>query len=128
MFWAFAPSGRNCSVSRSSAALCADNPISSTRMVYSTSNIGLGKTHSGFHFCLIPGLSWPCRKDANAVMGRHHPVAAIDFRVVERSPVHTGLQIVRDDEAWHPAKEPEHPDMGLDPVRKCLRPSRLRVG
>lgn len=61
-------------------------------------------------------------------MGRHHPVAAIDFRVVERSPVHAGLQIVRDDEAWHPAKEPEHPDMGLDPVRKCLRPGRLGVG
>ncbi|MGY3409918.1 hypothetical protein ACVWZV_006031 [Bradyrhizobium sp. GM5.1] len=91
-------------------------------------DIGLGKTHSGFHFCLIPGLSWPCRKDADAVMGRHHPVAAIDFRVVERSPVHAGLQIVRDDEAGHPAKEPEHPDMGLDPVRKCLRPGRLGVG
>ena len=36
-------------------------------------DIGLGKTHSGFHFCLIPGLSWPCRKDADAVMGRYHP-------------------------------------------------------
>jgi hypothetical protein len=37
-------------------------------------------------------------------MGRHHPVAAIDFRVAERSPVHAGFQIVRDDEAGRPAK------------------------
>jgi hypothetical protein len=27
-------------------------------------------------------------------MGRHHPVAAIDFRVVERGPVDAGFQIV----------------------------------
>ncbi len=61
-------------------------------------------------------------------MGRHHPVAAIDFRVVERGPVDAGFQIVGNDKARHPAKEPEHADMGLDPVRQFLRPGCLGVG
>ena len=60
-------------------------------------------------------------------MGRHHPVAAIDLRVVERGPVNAGFQIVGDDKPRHPAKKTEHADMGLDPVRQFLRPGRLGV-
>ena len=61
-------------------------------------------------------------------MRRHHGVAAIDLRIVERGLVHTALEIVGHDETRHAAKEAEHAHMGLDPVRQRLCPGRLRVG
>jgi hypothetical protein len=60
-------------------------------------------------------------------MGRHHPVAAIVFRVVERGPVDAGFQIVGNDKPRHPTKKAGHADMGLDPVRQFLRPGCLGV-
>ena len=61
-------------------------------------------------------------------MRRHHAVAAVDLRVVERRLAHAGLQVVRHDEARHPAEEAEHADMGADPVGQCLAPRRLGIG
>ena len=60
-------------------------------------------------------------------MGRHHPVAAIVFRVVERGPVDPLFQIVGNDKPRHPTKKAEHADMGLDPVRQFLRQGCLGV-
>ena len=44
------------------------------------------------------------------------------------SPVHTALEIIRDDEFSDPAEELEGPLMGRNPVRQTLRPGSLTVG
>ena len=46
-------------------------------------NVGLGKLHPGFNFSLIPRTIRARRQNADAVMRRHHGVAAIDLGIVE---------------------------------------------
>ena len=75
----------------------------------------------------LPGLSWPCRKDADAVLGRHHPVAAFVFQGGRTRRGRRRISDVGNDKPRHPAKKAEHADMGLDPVRKFLRPGCLGV-
>ncbi|MER8543167.1 hypothetical protein NKH17_27825 [Mesorhizobium sp. M1334] len=62
-------------------------------------NAGLGETHSILHFGFIPRLSWPCRKNADAIVGSHHAVAAVDLGIVETGATDARLQIVGNDES-----------------------------
>ena len=91
-------------------------------------DIALGEAYAGLDLRLVAGLARAGRKNADAVMGGHHPVAAIDLGMVERGSLDAGLQIVGHDEARHAAEEAEHPDMGLDPVSQRLRPAGLGIG
>ena len=91
-------------------------------------DVGLGEADAGLDLGLVAGLARSRRQDADAVMGGHHPVAAVDLGVVERGLVDAALQIVGHDQARHAAEEAEHADMGADPVRQRLRPGRLGVG
>ena len=91
-------------------------------------NIALGETHAGLHLGLILRPPRPGRQNADAVMRGHPPVAAIDLGIVERCLVDAGLQIIRHDQARHPAEKPEHADMGANPIGQRLGPTRLAVG
>ena len=91
-------------------------------------DVALGKAHPGFDLGLVARLSRTRRKHADAVMGGHHAVAAIDLRIVERGLVNAALEIVRHDQPRHAAEEAEHPHMRADPVRQRLREGRLGIG
>jgi hypothetical protein len=91
-------------------------------------NVGLGDSHARFDLGLVARAIRTRRQNADAVMRRHHGVAAIDLGIVERSLVHAALEIVGHDETRHAAEEAEHAHMRLDPVRQRLRPGRFGVG
>ena len=61
-------------------------------------------------------------------MGSHFAITAIDFGVVERRFVDPGLQIIGHNEARHATQEPEHADVGPDPIRQRLNPGGLSIG
>ena len=94
----------------------------------SAEDVGLGQTHPGFDHRLVPRLARARRQHADTVMRRHHAVATIELRVVERCLVDPGLEIIRDQEPGHAVVEAEHPHMGADPVRQRLRPYHFGVG
>ncbi len=48
-----------------------------------TQNAGLGETDSVLDLGLVLRASRPRRQDADAVVRRHHAVAAVDLRIVE---------------------------------------------
>ncbi|AQZ50701.1 hypothetical protein Mame_01336 [Martelella mediterranea DSM 17316] len=60
---------------------------------------GLGETDSVLDLRLVLRTSRPGRQHADATMGRHHGVAAVDLRIVEGSAVDAGLQIIGHDQA-----------------------------
>src|SRR5579863_916067 len=66
-------------------------------------DIGLSETDAGFDLGFVARLARPGGQYADAVMGRHHAVAAIDLGIVERGPLDAGLQIIGYDEARHAA-------------------------
>ena len=89
---------------------------------------GLGEADPVLDLGLVLGPARSGRQDADAVVRGHHPVAAVELRVVERGLVDPGLQVVGHDQARHAAEEAEHPDVRADPVRQRLGPGRLGVG
>ena len=97
-------------------------------MPKSAEDVALGKAHTRLDLGLVARLARAGRQDADAVMRRHHAVAAVDLGVVERRLVDPGLQIIGHDEAGHAAQEPEHADMGPDPIRQRLGPGGLGIG
>ena len=91
-------------------------------------DVGLGEAHPCLDLGFVARLSWSRRQHADAVMGRHHAVAAVDLGVVERGLVDAALQVVRHDQARHAAEEAEHTHVRPDPVGQRLAPGRLGVG
>ena len=83
-------------------------------------DVGLGEADPGLDLGLVARLSRPRRQDADAVMGRHHAVAAVDLGVVERGLVDPALQIVGNDQARHAAEEAEQAHVRADPVGQRL--------
>ena len=57
------------------------------------------------------------RQHADAVMGRHHAIAAVDLGVVERGLVDPALQVVGHDQARHAAEKAEQAHVRPDPVQ-----------
>lgn len=43
----------------------------------------LGKTDPVLNFRFVPRLSWPCWKNADAIVRSHHAVAAVDLGIIE---------------------------------------------
>ncbi len=97
-------------------------------MAQSAENVGLSEADSGFNGSLILWLSWTRRKHADTVVRRHRSVGAVQLGIVERSLVDAALEIVRHQQSWCRPVEPEHPDMGTNPIRQTLRPAGLGIG
>lgn len=57
-------------------------------------NAALGKAHGVLDLGLILRASRPGRQDADAIVGRHHAVAAVDLGIMEAGAVDAGLQVV----------------------------------
>jgi hypothetical protein len=57
-------------------------------------DVGLGEAGPCLDLGLVARLPWSRRQGADAVMGRHHAVAAVDLGVVERGLVDPALQVV----------------------------------
>ncbi len=91
-------------------------------------DVRLREPHAGLHGRLVAGPARPRRQDAHVVVRRHHRVAAVHLGVVERRLVDAALEVVGHQQARRGSEEPEHPHVGLDPIRQRLRPARLRVG
>ena len=91
-------------------------------------DVRLREPHSGLNCRFVARTPRPGWQDADAVMGRHRAVAAVYLGVVERGLVDGALEIVRHQQARRRPEKAEHADMGTDPVRQRLRPSRLGVG
>ena len=97
-------------------------------MPKSAEDVALGKAHARLDLGLVARLARAGRQDADAVMRRHHAVAAVDLGIVERRLVDPGLQIIGHDQPGHAAQEPEQADMGPDPIGQRLGPGRLGIG
>src|SRR5205085_4271406 len=96
-------------------------------MTQAAEDVSLSKAYPGFDLGLVARLARTRRNHPNPVMGRHHAVAAIDLRIVERGFVNCALEIVRNRQPRHPAEKTEHLHMRADPVRQRLREGRLRI-
>src|SRR5271163_620265 len=99
-----------------------------SHVAQATKNIGLGKAHAGLHFGFVFWLAWPCRYNTDVVVRCHFTVTEIYFGIVERGLVDPTPEIVRDQQSRRRTKEPEHPHMCANPVRKALRPGGVGKG
>jgi len=95
---------------------CARGRGCSSEQSYSDSTLALSR---GF---LGRAGSTPTRN------GRHHAVAAIDLRIVERSLVNAALEIIRHEQRGTPPKKRSIRTMRADPVGQRLREGRLGIG
>ena len=91
-------------------------------------DVGLGEADPGLDLGLVARALRPGWQNADAVMRRHRPVAAVHLGIVERGLVDAALEIVGHQQARRRAIEAEHAHVGADPVRQRLRPGRLGVG
>lgn len=76
-----------------------------------TEDAALGETHAVLNLRLVLRTPRPGWQDANAIVGCHHTVAAVDLRIVEAGVADARLQIVGHDQAGHAAEEGKHPHM-----------------
>src|SRR5215471_16664150 len=84
-------------------------------MTQAAEDVSLSKAHPGFDLGLVARLARTRREHPNPVMGRHHAVAAIDLRIVERGFVNCAVEIIGHRQPRHPAEETEHGDRSISP-------------
>jgi hypothetical protein len=93
----------------------------------SPENVCLSESDAGLDLRLVSWFVRPRRKDSHGIMRRHRAIGSVDLGVVERSFVDAALQIVRDQQFRHAAKETKHANMSAGPIRQLLRPGGLGV-
>ena len=91
-------------------------------------DVGLSEADPCLDLGLVARLARAGRQDAEAVVGRHHAVAAVDLGIVKRRLVDPALQIVGNHQTRDAVQEAEQAHVRADPVGQGLGPGRLGVG
>jgi len=97
-------------------------------MTQPTENIGLGQAHTGLDLRFVLRTIRPGWKDADAIVGRHLAVTAIDLGIIEGGFFDAALEVVGNQEPRSTLIEAEHPNMACDPIRQLLRLGDFSVG
>ncbi len=85
-------------------------------MARATEQLALHDEHGLLDLGLVARLTRPRRQHGGAIMRRHHPIDAIDLRVVEARRDERDLGVVGHQERGHAADRGEGADVGADPV------------
>ncbi len=88
----------------------------------------LDDQHRLFDFRFVARALRPGWQNGGPKMRRHLGICSIDLRIVEAGLDDRGLRVVRHDQFGNAADRLQRAHMGVDPIGKRLRPTRMREG
>ena len=88
----------------------------------------LDDEHGLLNLGFVSGPPRPRRQNGGSVMRRHFGIGPIDLRIVKAGLDDGGLGIVRHEQLRDAVDRRERTHVGVDPVRKRLRPACVREG